>query len=68
MAKLIIDYANKHNITLNINDKEKEGYYPLLIATSKDNIEMVQLIIDYANKNNIILDINDKNNFGDNPL
>jgi len=61
-VKLLIDYANKNNIILNINDKNKLGNYPLLWSIGKDNsVEITKLLIDYANKNNIILNINDKN-------
>jgi len=61
MAKLIIDYANENNIILNISDKNVEGWYPLLFATSHDNNEMIQLITDYTIKNIIKLNVNDKN-------
>jgi ankyrin repeat protein len=50
MVQLLIDYANKNKIILNLNEKNENGWYPLLRATDKNNIEMVQLLIDYANK------------------
>jgi len=63
--KLLIDYATKNKIILEINEKENEyGIYPLLNATENNNIELVKLLIDYANHNNIILNINEKNEIG----
>jgi len=35
MVKLMIGYVNKNNIILELNEKENEGYYPLLIAIYK---------------------------------
>jgi len=60
MVKLIMDYANKNNIILYINDQETKGNYPLLFAVDNDNIEMIKLLIDYANQKSIILKINGK--------
>ena len=63
MIQLIIDYADKNHIELDINDKEyRFGCYPLQLAILYNNIEMAQLIIDYADKNNITL-LYDENNF-----
>jgi len=64
--KLIIDYADKQNIILNINDKNERGNSLIFVAIveSVNNSEYVKLIIDYANKQNIILNINDKNKKG----
>jgi len=39
MVKLIMDYANKKNIILKINDKNKYGYFPLLVAILNNNIK-----------------------------
>ena len=63
MLKLLIDYAHKHNIILNINDKDEDGWSLLLGANTTDhnNTEMVKLLIDYANNHNIILEVNEKN-------
>ena len=60
MVQLLIDYANKNNITLKLNEKNKYGSFPLLLSCNKNNIEMVQLLIEYSNKNNIILELNEK--------
>jgi len=61
MNLFIIDYANKNNITLNINDKNKDEWYLLLHEINYDNDKMVRLIIDYCKRNNIILNIKNKN-------
>ena len=68
MVKLLIEYANKNNIALELNDKNIQGHNPLIWAILRNNIEMVQLLIDYANKNDIVLEINEKNNDGVNPI
>jgi len=64
----LINYSNDNNIILNLNRKNEEGNYPLLIACINKNMDMIQLFIDYANKNNIILNINEKNKDGKFPL
>jgi len=50
----LIDYANKNNIVLKINEQDNDGNYPLHSAACNNNIEIVKQLIDYANKNNII--------------
>ncbi|ORX83124.1 hypothetical protein BCR32DRAFT_326508, partial [Anaeromyces robustus] len=57
MTKLIIDYASKNNITLDINGKDNNGVSPILYCTFNNNVEMARLIVDYANENYIILNI-----------
>ena len=61
MTQLLIDYANKNNIILNIYKEKNNKDFPFLIATSNNDVGMVKLLINYANKNNIILNINNKN-------
>ncbi|KAL6632930.1 ankyrin, partial [Neocallimastix sp. 'constans'] len=68
MIKLLIDYANKNNIVLKINERENNGDYPLFRATFNNNTEIVKLLIDYANKKNVVLKINEQNNNGNYPL
>jgi len=43
MEKVLIEYANQHQIILELNEKGKNGYYPLLESIYKNNIEMVNL-------------------------
>jgi len=65
MVQLLINYANKNNITMVLNRRDKYGYCPLLEACSKNNIVMVQLLIEYAQKCNIQLELNEKNDNGE---
>jgi len=60
--KILIDYADDHNIMINVNEKNDELETPILIAFKNCSIEKFELLIDYFNKNGIILNINDKNN------
>jgi len=57
MEKVLIEYANQHQIILELNEKGKNGYYPLLESIYKNNIEMVNLWIEYANQHQIIKNI-----------
>ena len=41
MVKLLIDYANKNNIILEFNEKNKKWYYPLLLSCRENNIEIL---------------------------
>jgi ankyrin repeat protein len=59
-VKLLIDYANKNNIILDIKGKDQDGSYPILFAIEKDNIEMAKILINYVDNKNIILDIDEK--------
>jgi len=68
MIKLLIKYGNDNKIILNLNEKNKWECYPFLVATNKNNIEIIQLLIEYANKNNIVLELNKESKNGDNPI
>jgi len=62
VANLIIEYANRNKIVLNLNEKIKSSsnsYYPIEQAVHNGNVELVNLIINYANTNNIVLEFND---------
>lgn len=56
MVRLLIDYANRNDITLDNNQKKKNkiieiGNYPLIEAMDKNiNLEMVKLLMDYSKK------------------
>eukprot|EP00833_Pecoramyces_ruminatium_P000088 jgi/Orpsp1_1/1174120/evm.model.c7180000049003.1 len=63
IAQIIIDYANNHNIILDLKDKNKNNGFTLLLSAIEkrnDSIELIQMIIDYADSHGIILDIKDK--------
>jgi len=60
IINLLIDYTNKRNIILKINDTNKDGWYPLyrnIYNNDKDNVE---LLLNYATNNNFILKLNKK--------
>jgi len=59
MVKLLLDFANKNNILLDLNGKNNENY-PLSIAIQNNNLIIIQLLLEYANKNGNILVINEK--------
>eukprot|EP00833_Pecoramyces_ruminatium_P013854 jgi/Orpsp1_1/1187886/evm.model.d7180000060932.1 len=65
-VKLILENSVDYNIVLDINKKNSNGIYPLLLAIDSNNIEIVKLLIDYANQFNIILEY-DKNEIENNP-
>jgi len=58
MVKLLINYANENNIIIDINRKNNQGSFPLLLLIRGNNIEVVKLLIDYAKAHHIILDVN----------
>eukprot|EP00833_Pecoramyces_ruminatium_P018111 jgi/Orpsp1_1/1192143/evm.model.d7180000090914.1 len=60
IVQLLIDYANKHCFTLDLNKKDKFGHYPLLEATYYNKLEVVKLLIKYADEHDIILEMNGK--------
>jgi len=47
--KLLIEYANQHQIILELNEKNENGYYPLLEAIDYNNIDIVKLLIELEN-------------------
>jgi len=64
----ILKNSTENKKILELNEKNKYGNYPLLLAIIKNNIEIVQLLIDYANQHQITLELNKKNNYGFYPL
>ena len=68
MIKLLIEYANKNNIILKLNEENESRNYALLLAFNKNNTEMAKLFFDYADKYNIILNLNNKSKNGNSPL
>ena len=47
-----------------LNIKNEDGDYPLLITCSENSVEMALILIDYADKNSIKLELNESNNHG----
>eukprot|EP00833_Pecoramyces_ruminatium_P015202 jgi/Orpsp1_1/1189234/evm.model.d7180000070466.1 len=69
MLKILIDYANKNSIILNINEKNKEGKNPLFSACSYHYSNYyIEAMFNYAKEHNIIISINDKDQNGNYPL
>jgi len=61
MIKIFIDYADDHDIIIDINEKIMNDNIvdsSLLMAVRNNNVEIIQQLIDYAHRHNIILDIN----------
>ena len=52
LVKLLMDYANENNFTLDINFKNTNEEFPLLFVAKNKNIEMLTLLFDYASENN----------------
>eukprot|EP00833_Pecoramyces_ruminatium_P006220 jgi/Orpsp1_1/1180252/evm.model.c7180000072662.2 len=57
IIKLLMNYSNSHNITLNL---EGDKYSPFQMALLKNNEEIVELLIDYAYKASIHLTLDEK--------
>jgi len=61
LKKLLIKYANKNKIILNLN---KWSRNPILKSILINNIEILKLFIKYANEKNIILELNENDKDG----
>jgi len=48
MVQLLIDYANKNKIILELNEKSCHGYTPIFEAIQNNNIEMFKLLVEYS--------------------
>jgi len=59
IVKLLMDYANKHNIILQLNEKNEDGN-SIMQAINNDNTEIVKLLMEYADNHNIVLELNEK--------
>jgi len=60
MVKLLLDYASKNDIIIELNEKDEDGDYPLLVAVNKNKFELVKLLVDYANTNHVILKFDER--------
>lgn len=67
MFKSLINYAEEHNILLDLNSQTNNGYYPLLEASSKD-YKILELLLKYANEHNITLEMNKRDDDGWYPI
>jgi len=68
LFQLILNYVKSQNIKLELNEKNKCGNYPLLMAIQNKSIEKVQFLMEYAHANNIILEMNQQDHCGNYPL
>jgi len=53
-------YADENKILLDLNEKDDDGEYPILLSVYR-GIKYVKLLIEYADKHHIILEMNDHN-------
>jgi len=62
---LILPYIESHNIILNINIKNENNAYPLLLAVKANETEYVKLLIQYSLKHNmhLVIDASDVNEY-----
>ena len=60
IAKLLIEYANKNDIVLEINEKSKNGENPIFLSIDHNNIKMFKLLVEYSVEKKIKLIINEK--------
>ena len=60
-VKILMKYANKNKIILNINDKNKQKLYLLVIANINNNYDIIKLLVEYSNDHRMELNISKKN-------
>lgn len=58
IIKLLMEYADQHQINLELNERSQHGCFPLLKAFYHKNTEIVELITEYAIQHQIILNYN----------
>jgi len=69
IVQLIIEYALKHSLSLNINERENDDFdtFPFLLAceiNEKKNTKIAKLLIEYANKEDYIIKVNQQDSYG----
>jgi ankyrin repeat protein len=67
-AETLINDSLKDKTLLEINEKDEQGYYPLLLLVYKNNIELTKLLMKYADENDLVLELNSKDNGNFYPL
>eukprot|EP00833_Pecoramyces_ruminatium_P008821 jgi/Orpsp1_1/1182853/evm.model.c7180000082912.1 len=58
-VRSVFNDSRKYNLILNINQKNDNKEYPMLLAASLNNIEIVKSLIGYANSKDLILELNE---------
>jgi len=68
--KMLIEYAEKFNILLDLNDAMEDGETLIFACCSQgpERFPIIQLLMDYAEKHHIVIDLNKKDDFGQYPL
>eukprot|EP00833_Pecoramyces_ruminatium_P003226 jgi/Orpsp1_1/1177258/evm.model.c7180000060711.1 len=69
----LLNYAEKFNVIIYVNEKDNNGDYPLLNVIPKETTyidlkiqgQILDVLFTYAKMNNIILNLSDKNKDGD---
>lgn len=61
----MIEFSDKHDITLELNGKNQYGNNSIITATENNNTTIVRLITDYVLHKKLLLDINERNIIGD---
>jgi len=64
----IIEFADQYDILLNINEKDIDGNFPLLLAVNHNDLKILKCLVEYSKNHNIILNFNIKDNDGNTPL
>jgi len=57
IVKRLIDYAEHHNIIININEKNALRHNPIQNAIQHNNIPIVQLLLDYTSNHDIMINL-----------
>jgi len=68
LVELLLDYANKYHILLDLNHKRKKGIYPLLDTMRNGNEDILRSLFHYADDHQFILNINDSDIYGNRPF
>ncbi|OUM58584.1 hypothetical protein PIROE2DRAFT_64312 [Piromyces sp. E2] len=59
MVQSLIDYSHKNDTLLEINKRDMDGNYPLLVVIQNKNMEILEVLVKYAMAKNIILQLNE---------
>lgn len=55
VINFLINYADTHNVILELNEQNCNDLYLLLSATINGNINILKLLIDYLNRHNLYI-------------
>jgi len=60
MVQLLMEYGQRHQLLLGINEKDDDGNNPLHLSIINNNTEMVKLLMEYAKEHDLNLGIQEK--------